>query len=137
MYIYKNKITNNVKKPKNSQDALKTSSMPFLSLLVQKKWKIQFQTLGESHLKSYSRTRCHIPTAMSLPSLVGITIKNLEKSEKCYFRPVNGRHFPQSRSFEVKFADIVPLTPSNVPAKFCSNNQSRFGEKCTNVISDP
>ena len=32
--------------------------------------------------------------------------------------PKAGRHLARSRSFEVKFADNVPLTPSNLPTKF-------------------
>ena len=42
----------------------------------------------------------------------------------------------RSRSFAVKFADKVPLTSSNVPTKFHSDNQN-IGEKCKSVISDP
>ena len=38
--------------------------------------------------------------------------------------------------FEVKSADNVPLTPSNVPTKFRSDRHNRFGKKYTNVISD-
>ena len=38
---------------------------------------------------------------------------------------------------EVKFTDKVPLTPGNVPTKFRSNKLNTFGEKCTNIISDP
>ena len=33
--------------------------------------------------------------------------------------------------------DKLPLTPSNVPTKFCCNNQTRFGKKCKHIISDP
>ena len=40
-------------------------------------------------------------------------------------------------SIEVKFTDSVTLTPSNVPTKFCFNNQNTLGEKYKNVISDP
>ena len=39
--------------------------------------------------------------------------------------------------FEVKFVGMVPITASNIPAKFHSNNQKIFEEKCKNVISDP
>ena len=33
--------------------------------------------------------------------------------------------------------DKVPLTNSNVPTQFHSNNKKMFGEKCKYVISDP
>ena len=49
--------------------------------------------------------------------------------------PWNGCNFPRPRSFKVQFMVKVPLTPSNAPAKFCSNNKDRFGEKCKNLIS--
>ena len=35
------------------------------------------------------------------------------------------------------FAQKVSLTPSNVPTKFCRNNQNRVEEKCKNAIADP
>ena len=56
--------------------------------------------------------------------------------EKCNFRPENGRHFPGSKSFEVKFADKVPINPNNVPTKLCWNNQNTVEEKYKNAISD-
>ena len=43
--------------------------------------------------------------------------------------PKNGRHFKRSRSFKVKFADKVPITPGNVLTKFCWNNQNRLAKK--------
>ena len=43
----------------------------------------------------------------------------------------------QLRSFEIKFADKVPLTSSNIPNKFCWNNQHAVGEKHKNAISGP
>ena len=49
-----------------------------------------------------------------------------EKCKNVSSDPENGCHFIRSRSFEVKFADKVPLSPSNVPTKFCSNNHNRF-----------
>ena len=50
--------------------------------------------------------------------------------------PKNARHILRSRSFEVKFVDKVPLTPSNVPTTFRGDNQNKFGEKCESVILD-
>ena len=37
---------------------------------------------GQGHFKLYSGTRCSLPQAVSLPSFVGITKKDLEKSAK-------------------------------------------------------
>ena len=99
-----------------------------------KKW---FQTLkmatisrGQGPLRSNSRTRCPLPLAMSLPSSVGMTKIDWEKSAKKWFQTLkNGHHFLKSRLFDVKFADKVPLTPSDVPTKFCFNNQNIFGEE--------
>ena len=87
---------------------------------------------------SNSRTRCLLPIAMSLLSFLGIKKKKTfgENCKNVISDLKNGRHFPSSRSFEVKFTNKVPLTPSNVPTKFCWNNQKRLGEKCKNVISD-
>ena len=71
------------------------------------------------------------PQAISLPSLVGITKIDLKKSaKKIISDPYNSRHLPRSRSFEVKFTDKVPLTPSNIPTKFLLKNQNRLGGKC-------
>ena len=57
--------------------------------------------------------------------------------QRCYFRPLKWLKFPEFKFVEVKFADMVPLTPSNAPTKFRWNNKNRFGEKCKNVISNP
>ena len=35
----------------------------------------------------------------------------------------NGHDFSRCKSFEVKCPEKMPLTPSNVPTKFCWNNQ--------------
>ena len=53
-----------------------------------------------------------------------------EKCKNVISDTKNGRHFPRSRSFEVKFADRVPLTSSNAPTKFRMNIQNRLGEMC-------
>ena len=80
---------------------------------------MQFQTLkiaatspGYGRLMSNSQTRCPLPLAKSLPSLIGITrIYFLEKTKKNVISdPSNGRNFSRSRSFEVRFADKVALT---------------------------
>ena len=75
---------------------------------------------GLGRLRSNSQTRCPSPLAISLPSFAAITRIDLEKVQKnnMISGPENGRHYPWSRSFEVKFADKVLLTTSNVPAKF-------------------
>ena len=48
---------------------------------------------------------------MSLPSFVGITKIELEKNAKMLFQTLKMAAISRSRSFEVKFADKVPLTP--------------------------
>ena len=60
-----------------------------------------------------------------------------ERCKNVISGPKNGRHFPKSRSFEIKFADNMPLTLSKTPTKICWNDQNRFGGKCVNVILDP
>ena len=50
--------------------------------------------------------------------------------------PETRRHFPSSRSFDVKFADKLPLNPSNVPTKFSWKNQNTLGEKCKKYYFD-
>ena len=58
-----------------------------------------------------------------------------KKSHCCTFLPVYiGYSVVPTK---VKFMNKVPVTPSNVPAKFCLNNQNRLGEKCKNVFSYP
>ena len=41
-----------------------------------------------------------------------------EKCQNAISDLKNAHHFPRSRSFEVKFADKLTLTPSNFPTKF-------------------
>ena len=76
---------------------------------------------------------------MSLPCFLEITKIDLKKSAKMLFQPLKWPLFPgpSSRSFEVKFAEMVPLTPINVNKKFHWNNQNILGKKCKNAISDP
>ena len=103
---------------------------------------MQYQTVkmatisrGQGRLTSNSQTGCHLTVAMSLPSFVGISRIDLEKSAKnSISNHKNGRHLPKSTRFEVKFTNKASLTPSNIPTKLCWNNQNRFGEKCKNVI---
>ena len=42
---------------------------------------------------------------------------------------LSGKLQKKSKSFEVKFADNVPLTPSNVPPKFRWINQNKFEKR--------
>ena len=51
--------------------------------------------------------------------------------------PKNVCHYPRSRSFAVKFADKVPLTLSNVPAKFAGKTEIDLEKSAKNMISGP
>ena len=99
--------------------------------------KLECLPQAQGHLRSYSRTRCPLPKTISLPTFIRITIIDFEKIVKCDFSPLKWPPFPKVKVVEVKFADKVPLTISNVLAKFHLNNHDRFGKRCKNVTSDP
>ena len=93
---------------------------------------------GHGCLTSNLRTRCLLRLAMPLPTFDGITKINLEISAKMLFQILKmaticrGQGRLRSTSWT-----RCHSTPSNVPTKFCWNNQNRIGEKCKNTISDP
>ena len=106
------------------------------------KCKKRFQTLkmavisqGQGHLKSNSWTRCPLPLAMSLPSLVSITKIHLEKSAKICFQTLKMATISQGQDrLRSNSRTRCPLPmPTNVATKFCANNQNRLGEKCKSV----
>ena len=65
--------------------------------------------------RSNSQTRCLLSLAGSLPSFVEIP----QYEKNVISDPQNGRHFPRTRSFEVKFKDNVPLTLAISLPSFC------------------
>ena len=82
-------------------------------------FKLAANSQGKGHLRSNSRKGCPLPLALSLPRFVRITEIHWEKSAKMWFQTLKMAIIsPGSWSFEVKFRDKVPLTPSNAPAKF-------------------
>ena len=93
---------------------------------------MKFQTLKiveiplvQGRWRSNLQTRCRLPLAMCLPSFIAITKTDLEISEtKCYFRPLKWPPFPDVKVLWGRIRRKGALTPSNVPTKFCWNNQN-------------